>query len=87
MFKYNCKLCSFNSNIEKSYNRHIKTKKHIQRNEKQKKEEELIENIKNKTCKYCGKILHSVKSKERHYGKCRKNRENINFYLGIQMEE
>ena len=71
MSKYKCKCCEFSTKLKANYERHLKTKKHIEGTKKKQKgtmEEQFgtIFDITAAQCKYCGKCFTTIKSMNRH---------------------
>lgn len=82
MVKYECVLCDFSTTRKTEYNRHIKTKKHLQ---KVKQDDKLSitcptvvqQNPTKFKCKYCENVYVSQSSRSKHMKNCINNVSNI----------
>ena len=75
--KYYCKYCDYNAKVKSSFNKHLKTKKHLESTQSQQKvniestksqQKVNIKLIKNKdnNCKYCNKSFTTKQAMYRH---------------------
>lgn len=69
MEKFKCEICNFKCSKRGDYNRHIKTKKHINMTSEEKEKY---------NCENCGKIYFNRTGLWRHKKKCT-NENNINY--------
>ena len=92
MVLYNCECCNFASNLKSNYNRHLKTKKHIDNNtnyvismvKSQKEPEKSQQNYEKSEkfyCEFCFELFTTFANKRRHELHRCKHNTNINKLL------